>query len=264
MNKRNLVEVFFVSSFIFIACDNPTGALTDLQKYQIVGASVAAKKWSENYDCSNFSTQFYQNCYKEGLPCRVRLGQSGFDNSPAVNHAWNSVKIDSVWVNWEPQANSVYNGHRQTRTQIGPGWGDFVEEDIVRIIYETIGKYVPSVIIDAYEIDTYWNNNSPFYQYYLSISYCLSDDKSQDVQYLISNLQSQIPNNDSGDIFITNDQQHLMFFFKYNNKYYGISNLEKNDPLEGRSLIKKENLKDIIISSTGFTALGLNLCYKTE
>jgi len=264
-NKKVLPGMFvilLVSGMVFVSCNDLTGggssSLTDLQKYQNVGASVAAKEWTENYDCSNFSTQFYQNCFKAGLPCRVRIGESSLNNLSAVGHAWNSVKIDGIWVNWEPQANSVYNGHRQTRTQIGPGCGNFVEEDIIRIIYETIGKYVPSNIIDTYEIDAYWGDNSPFYQYFLSVSDCLSDDQDQNVQDLVSYLQSKISDNGSGNIFISDDQLHLAFFFRYNNKYYGIENLEESDPLEGRSVTKTNNLKDIIISSTGFTALNIN------
>jgi hypothetical protein len=261
-----LFVIFIVLCFNFTACRNPSGEdynLTDLRKYQNAGGKVAEKTWSEDYDCSNFSTQFFQNCYKSGLPCRVRLGKSGGNSFSVDDHAWNSVKIDGIWVNWEPQLNSVYNSHTQTRTSMGPDWGTFVLEDIVRIIYENIGKYVPSSIIDAYEIDAHWRNNSPYYQYFLSESHCLSDDPDPDAKSMVSFLQGEIPDNNSGDIFIT-DKQHLLFLFKYNNKYYGIENLEEDDPLEGRSVTKKSNLKEIIISGTEFTKLDINFDYKAE
>jgi hypothetical protein len=249
------------AGFIFAACDSSGGGggfqLTD---YQNVGASVAAKKWTETYDCSNFSTQFYQNCYQAGLPCRVRAGQSGGRNFSRDNHAWNSVKINGTWVNWEPQLNAVYDGHTQTQTKIGSGWGKFYEEDIVRIIYETVGRYVPKNIIDAYEIDTYWNTKSPFYLYFISKSYCLSNDPDQNAQ-MISFLQNEIPDNDSGDIFITTDYQHLFFFFKHNNQYYAIENLETADPVEGRNITGKKTLDEILNSDTVLEKLNITLGY---
>jgi hypothetical protein len=263
-----LLIVLVILSVNFMSCGNPSNPLdppgvdphlTDLQKYQNAGANVAAKEYTEDYDCSNFSTQFYQNCYNLGLPCRVRLGKYDISSAEA-DHAWNSVKINGTWVNWEPQLNGVCYDHIQTRTPMGAAWGVFVKEDIARIIYENIGKHVPSSIIDAYEIDAHWNNNSPYYEYFLFLSYCLSDDPDPDIQSFVSELQDVIPNNNSGDIFIFN-QQYLAFFFKYGNKYYGIEYLEKNDPFEGRNVIKGNNLGQAIVSGTEFTKSGLNFSY---
>jgi hypothetical protein len=265
MKKSNFIAGFCIVfiGFLFITCDISTGGgsspLANLQAYQNVGASVAAKTWNNSYDCSNFSTQFYQNCYKAGLPCRVRLGVSGGDNFDSGDHAWNSVKIDGEWVNWEPQINDIYNGHRQTRTPLGSGWGSFVVEDIARIIYETVGKYVPKSVIDSYEIDTHWSNNSSFLQYFVPISFCLSDD--QDSQDLVLYLQTQLPNNNSGAIF-TEDGQHLQLFFKYNNKYYAIENIDERDPLEGRSAVKQNTLKDSINLNKEFIRLDVDIFYK--
>jgi hypothetical protein len=210
-------------------------SLAEVQNYRNTGSRVAAREWSENYDCSNFSTQFYQDCLNAGLPCRVRTGVSGGEGFTRENHAWNSVRIGGVWVNWEPQLNQIYNGHTQTWTPLGDGWDGFFIEDIARIVYESVGKYVPESIIDKHEIDTHWNKNSPFYRYFVSVSHCLSDDPDSGVQSLVSSLKEAIPNNDSGDIFIIPGQPHLFFFYKYNSKYYGIENIEESDPLEGRS-----------------------------
>lgn len=266
--KAALTGLLLVVCLAYIACKNPEGGGSppppDLQRYQNIGAGVAAKPWSTNYDCSNFSTQFYQNCYKAGLPCRVRLGTSGGPDFSAGDHAWNSVKINGQWVNWEPQKNSVYSGHTQTRTPMSVGGDNFVKEDIARIIYELVGRYVPGSVIDNYEIDAYWNENSPFYRHFLFMAYCLSDDKNQNAQDLVLSLETEIPNNNSGDIFISSDQKHLFFFFKYNSKYYGIGNLEENDPVEGRSAVKRNHLelKETILSGTEFIKSNSDLRYE--
>jgi hypothetical protein len=258
-----VVFLGIVSGCIFTVCSQATGGVPviSLETYQNIGAGVAAREGSVDYDCSNFSTQFYQNCYKAGLPCRVRFGISGGSYFTAGAHAWNSVKIDGVWVNWEPQLNAVYNDHTQTWTSMGQDC-TFVEEDIARIIYENIGKYVPKNIIDTHEIDTYWDTNSPFYVYFIPYAYCLSTDYSPAVQDLVSELEDAIPDNNSGGIFITEDKKHLLLFFKYNNKYYGIQNLEAGDPLEGRNIITKElSLEEIIASNTKFTKLNVDIKY---
>jgi hypothetical protein len=230
-----LSPLFVCIIFSSCAAGGADPSLTDLQKYQNTGSRVAAREWSENYDCSNFSTQFYQDCLNAALPCRVRTGVSGGEGFTAQDHAWNSVKIDGVWVNWEPQSNQIYNGHTQTWTPLGAGWGNFFKEDIARIVYESVGKYVPEHIIDRYEIDTYWDENSPFYRYFVPVSYCLSDDPDSGVKTLVSKLKEDIPDNNSGNIFIIPGQPHLFFFYKYNGKYYAIENIEESDPLEGRS-----------------------------
>jgi hypothetical protein len=229
----------------FVSCNNVVGNNNNddfqLKDYQNLGASVAAKEYREgSYDCSNYATQFYQNCYEEGLPCRIRFGISGGSRFSVGNHAWNSVKINGEWVNWEPQLNDLYNGHRQTWTSMGGNWGNIHEEDISRILYETIGKYVPESMINLYEIDTYALTDSPFYSFFVSEAYCFSDD--QDANYLVSQLEDIISENDDGAIVLF-DQMYLVFMFKYQNKYYGI---EVNDPLEGRSTANRKNLKDMI------------------
>jgi hypothetical protein len=263
MKQTNLMRLVFfmvISGCIFTSCPQSADeVLISLETYEKVGASLAEKKWSENYDCSNFATQFYQNCYKAGLPCRVRLGKSGGVNIGVGDHAWNSVKIDGTWVSWEPQLNKVYNDHTQTRTPIE--WGEFCKEDIARIIYERIGKYVPKNIIDNYEIDVSWQKNSPFNQYFISQAYCVSN-MGPAVQDIISFLETHIPLNNSADIFITQDYKHLVLYFKYDNKYYGIPNLETSDPVEGRTIATKElSLEEIIASGIGFTKLDITLNY---
>jgi hypothetical protein len=223
--------------FMFVACDHDGGGsslqLTDLQKYQNIGRTVAAKNWSAGYDCSNFSTQFYQNCYREGLPSRVRVGISGGSGFSADNHTWNSVLIDDQWVDWEPQTNSVHTGHIKTSTSSGAEWGAFTEEDFVRILYELIGRNVPAYIIDAYEIDAHLFKDSPFNSYFNG--YCLTDDPVY--TYFVSQLMTQVPDNGDGVLAISNDRLHLLFAYKLSGKYYGVENLEKNDPADGRSII---------------------------
>ena len=175
-----LFSPVFIAVFglAFISCENPSGGggekvdteLADTQKYQSAGADVAARSWSVKYDCSNFSTQFYQNCYKAGLPVRVRSGISGGDGFAGGPHAWNSVKINGRWVDWEPQKNAVHTGHRKTSTPIGKGYSSFTKEHMTKILYESIGKYVPSSVISEYEIDKYLFRKSPFDQYFLSLA----------------------------------------------------------------------------------------------
>jgi hypothetical protein len=231
--KNTICFLFAVIGFFF-SCTledvQKPPPLTDLQKYQSIGAEVAARKWSEDYDCSNFSTRFYQDCHKAGLPCRVRAGKSGGALFSSGDHAWNSVRIDGAWVNWEPQLNAIYTGHTQIKTPLTGDWSNYTREDIVRIIYETVGTYAPRYAIDEYEIDEHWNK-LPFIHHYLPESRCLNDDPA--LHYLLPPLQKELTKNDSGDIFIIS-QQYICFFFRHNNKYYGMFNLEKNDPAEGR------------------------------
>jgi hypothetical protein len=261
--KKACLSVLLVMCFIATACDDlseESGVqVINEETYKTVGAGVAAKDWSENYDCSNFSTQFYQNCYKAGLPCRIRFGKSGGEGAPE-DHAWNSVKINGQWLDWEPQINSIFSGHKQIKTTLESTWGNFYKEDISRIIYEAIGRYVPSSVIDNYEIDDHWDKDSPFYKYFLPLAYCLSNDPS--AEGLVQWLQPEIPDNNSGDVYIF-EEKYLFFFFKYQNKYYGIEHLENNDPLEGRSAAERGRplLKEIIVSNPEFTRLDVNLRY---
>jgi hypothetical protein len=259
----NLLCIFFIC-LIFTACDiniAPTHKEYRLSDYKNVGESVASKSWSADYDCSNFAVQFYQNCYRAGLPCRIRLGLSGGDLFSSNNHAWNSVEINGEWVNWEPQLNDMYNGHRQTWNPTSSS--HFYQEDLSRIIYEMIGKYVPESFINLYEIDAYWSYNSPFYPFFVPIAYCLSDDVDPNIQALRANLETIIPDNNSGGIVIF-DQNVLLFFFQYKNKYYGIGNLTsaKNDPLEGRSIVQERSVKDVILSASEYATLDIDLSYK--
>jgi len=234
MIKQSLVfsiRVLFLFGIVFTACSNSTdGGLEDLVKYEYVGASVARKEWTENYDCSNFSVQFYQNCYKAGLPCRVRFGEATAWGGGG--HAYNSVKIDGRWLDWEPQYNFIYNGHTKRP-----------EEKVSkeRFEYELIGRTVPSSVIDNYEID---KNFSVFIPYFNG--YCLSDDPAYNTLIgllgWLSNLHS---------IYITNNN-NILFVYKINDKYYGIEYSEETDPIEGRSVIKPNRLKYDFTEATEF------------
>ncbi|MDR2702191.1 MAG: hypothetical protein LBB72_07150, partial [Spirochaetaceae bacterium] len=82
-----LYSALFIVCFVLTACDSFNNTVNnkpeelesrDLEKYKKIGEIVAAKEYSlENYDCANFATQFYQDCYKAGLPVRIRIGVSG-------------------------------------------------------------------------------------------------------------------------------------------------------------------------------------------
>lgn len=266
MKERNFFGLFCLLfiGFLLVSCDTGTknsGDTYRLKDYQEVGASVAAREWTTNYDCSNFSVQFYQNCLKAGLPCRVRLGLSGGSSFEVGNHAWNSVKINGKWVSWEPQFNDVYDGHYQTRTPDPDSI--YFQEDYSRIIYEMVGRYVPESIINLYEIDTHWDTDSPFYPFYVPVAYCLTDDLNVNVQALVSELSSAIPDNDSGGIFFMEDNEvSIFFFFKYNNKYYGMDNLQENDPMEGRSIVKQNSIEDLLHSDADFVKIDVDRSYK--
>ncbi|MDR2745911.1 MAG: transglutaminase domain-containing protein [Treponema sp.] len=264
MRKYPIALAMLIVCIILSSCGNPGGqpALsTDLKKYQDIGYDVAARKWTVNYDCSNFSTQFYQNCHNAGLPCRIRAGTAAVTNGfSGGDHAWNSVLIDGKWVNWEPQTNEVFNRHVQTRTYINPSWGNYVEEDIVRIIYETVGRYVPENIIDSYEIDANWNK-SPFLPYYLSHAYCISDDPAMST--LAASLQTRLPDNNDGGFFVYGTYD-IAIFFKYNSKYYAIDNLEDNDPVDGRKVLPGNALKEAVLRNAVFTKLDVHSDYKTN
>jgi hypothetical protein len=245
--------------FMFAACDSPTGGgssleLTDLQKYQSIGRIVAEKTWSADYDCSNFSTQFYQNCFKAGLPSRVRAGISGGNGFSADDHAWNSILIDGEWVDWEPQSNSVHIGHTKTSTSPGAEWGVFTEEDFVRILYELIGRNVPTYIIDSYEIDDHLFKSSPFNSYFNG--YCLTDDPAYN--QFVSQLMLRAPNNGDGVLAISNNRLHLLFAYKLGDKYYGVVNLEENDPVNGRSVIKQNGLSHDFTTATEFIKIDFS------
>jgi len=190
--------LLFIAGF-FTACDDGNNDETDdLIQYQKLGASVAAKSWSEDYDCSNFSVQFYQNCFNAGLPCRVRNGDSGGQGFDIGRHAWNSVLINAQWVDWEPQYNGIHFGHIKTSTLIGGNWGSYTKEDITRVLYELVGRNVPASIIDTHEIDKYLWEDSPFNPYFNSFAYCVNDDPDSD--YYVGRFQSELPNNGDGDM----------------------------------------------------------------
>jgi hypothetical protein len=260
LKMKNLYFIGIVGIlFIFTACDSPAGGesslqSTDLQKYQNIGGIVAAKAWSADYDCSNFSTQFYQNCYKAGLPSRVRVGISGGNGFSAGNHTWNSVLIDGQWVDWEPQSNSVHIGHIKTSTSPGAGWGEFTEEDFVRILYELIGRNVPTHIIDSYEIDAYLFKDSPFNSHFNG--YCLTDDPAY--SQFVSQLMTRAPNNGDGVLAISNNKLHLLFAYKLSGKYYGVENLEENDPVNGRSVINQNSLRHDFTTATDFIKIDFS------
>ena len=134
--------------------------------YRRIGAAVAEKTWTNDYDCSNFSVAFYKACKEAGLPARVRSGDSGGSNFRVGRHAWNSVLIDGRWLDWEPQLNEIYNGHTQTWTNKTFSHDKTVfyySEDFTRMRYELVGSTVPWHVIDSYEID---DNMPQFYEYF--------------------------------------------------------------------------------------------------
>ena len=243
MEKRNwitLTGLLFVLGIALVACPNPVGDKTiTINDYISAGENVASKEYKAGeYDCSNYSIQFYQNCYKANLPCRIRFGISGGEYFLQENHAWNSVKINEQWFDWEPQLNDIYDGHKKTETPLGKGWGSFTEEDLSRMIYELIGRNVPGSIIDNYEIDAYIYENSPFNKYFNG--YCISDD--MEYNSIVSLIKPYAPNDGSGAFAITADQLHIGFFYNMKGKYYGVENMEENDPVEGRSVFGQNGL----------------------
>ena len=249
MKKKTFVGLVSIVSlcFIMIACLDGWGngeinggsnseSNNDLKKYQEVGASVAAKTWVEDeYDCSNFTVQFYQDCYKIGLPCRVRNGNSGGSRFEVERHAWNSVLIEGQWVDWEPQINNVYNGHTQTSTSAGLSWGTYTWEELTRIFYELIGRNVPKNIIDAYEIDKYTYHNSPFNNYFGGL--CIGEDITLPA-FTLPYIQSQLPNNGDGSFYITFSNMLVHWFYKMDGKHYVVVNLRSLDHAAGRSIIQ--------------------------
>jgi hypothetical protein len=246
-----------VIALVFVSCiDTAGGGVTyRLEDFQEVGASVAAREWKDDYDCSNFSVQFYQNCYEAGLPCRIRFGISGGSQFGVGSHAWNSVEINGEWVNWEPQLNDIYNGHDQTWNPI-EGWGNIVEEDISRIEYEMIGRYVPESMINLYEIDANIYDSTAFYPFFVPRAYCFSNDPN--AQYLVSQFEAEFPENKDGAMYLF-DSMYLIFIFKFSGKYYG---MEENDPFEGRSIADGSNLKDIIRSGVDFVKIDVDRTFE--
>jgi hypothetical protein len=262
MKKRKcagLIGIAFVLAAVFAACDNPAGGgtggggdkeltQTDLQKYQKAGENVSTKTWSTDYDCSNFSTQFYQNCYKAGLPCRVRLGTAtNPGTNTQENHAWNSVKINGQWVDWEPQLKTRVDRGTYTQTATSdPELGAFTLEDVTRMMYELVGRKVPSSVIDNYEIDDHLFENSPFNSYFGGIN--LSDNSAYAA--FVAQIRTAAPNNGDGVFAISQDLLHIVFAYKLNNKYYALDSLERNDPAEGRSAAKESDLERVAASTT--------------
>jgi hypothetical protein len=253
-----------VLGLAFSSCENPSGGgggdyvapLTDLQKYENAGKNVAARPWSEDYDCSNFSTQFYKNCYEAEIPVRVRLGISGGANFTAENHAWNSVKINGKWVDWEPQLNAVYSGHKKTASQIKIEGKPtlFTDEQVARIMYETIGRYVPSSVIDSHEIDDYLLFGSPFNAYFVSLAVCVSDEPAPDAatQALLNQLAEDLPYDGEGDMYISTDLLHLAWAFNLGGKYYIIANIEQTDPAEGRQVLRPKSVPSDLTKIEGW------------
>ncbi len=265
MKRKHILSLicFLITGFVFIvSCNNladePRYSLAD---YQAVGTSVFLRDWTEDYDCSNFSVQFYQNCYKAGLPCRVRSGMSGGSMFEIGRHAWNSVKINGKWVNWEPQFNNVYEDHRQTWTPMGGEWGTIYDEDIARMLYEYIGRHVPEPIINLHEIDDSLYNDTPFYPFFVPRAYCLNDDTSAEMQAIMLEVESYMSEHDQVGLFAILDSTYFVFIFKYYNKYYGIEDLQVNDPLEGRSVIEGKSIKELVNSGADFTVLDVDISY---
>ena len=241
MKKNKFILLSIIFYLLIIACKSNENDENnnDLIRYQSIGASVAEKIWTEDeYDCSNFSVQFYQNCINAGLPCRIRIG-SGYGANGDLNHAWNSVWINGKWVDWEPQENNIRYDHKKTSTSIGLQWGDYTEEEILRIMYELIGRNVPKNIIDNYEIDMHLYKNSPFSQYFPGLR--INTDITLP-PYNMSEVQANIPNNGDSTFYITFSNMIVHWFYKYNDNYYVITNIRSLDSVTGRSIIDIENI----------------------
>ena len=222
---------------VIISCGSDSEyELFYLADYQKVGESVAEKTWIEDeYDCSNFSVQFYQNCYKAGLPCRVRSGDSGGKGFSGGRHAWNSVLIDRKWVDWEPQINDIHYGHTKTSTSVGGAFSDYTYEELTRIMYELIGRTVPKNIIDTHEIDMYLYENSPFHYYFGGRRFGLDISLSG---YDLAYFQANLPNNGDGKFFISSADMKVHWVYRMSNIFYVVVNIRSIDPVDGRSIIQ--------------------------
>jgi len=274
MKKRAFIAflaVFIISCFIFVSCpvDSTDGGggsgetKASLGDYQAAGANIAAKPYVVGvYMCANYSAQFYKACKELNYPCRIRLGTAGGSvvEEPEA-HAWNSVKINGKWVDWEPQINNVYNGHKQDKTDIG--LSPFYLEDIFRMIFEMIGRQVPNNVTDKFDLNK-WHTNAPIYQYYLPVAYCLSDDPDLATWLIVNGIPSLVPNNNDGDVvpMSYNGVISLAWFFRYNNKIYGIEYLEQYDPTEGRSILKNYTFESAAAQGTGFKELSKDTVYQ--
>ena len=221
---------------------------SDLTRYEQAGESVAAKNWTVDYDCSNFSVQFYQNCYKSGLPCRIRFGLSGGGGFSEEPHAWNSVFIEGQWVDWEPQLNCIYYWHNQNQ-----GYNSLTEMflspykryDIYRLMHELIGRNVPSHIIDTYEIDKHLTKDSPFNYYFNGL--CIGEETSVFSDYL-KYFQHYLSSSGQGDVFKFFYSDTLFWVYNLNGKYYVLEHLEANDPMGGRRITRNSLKGDFPIS----------------
>jgi len=250
---KKIIKLFSITiftlviGFLIITCSNGgnDGEKADIARYKKIGESVAAKKYVDDvYNRQNFATQFYQNCYKAGLPCRARSGTSGGKGWSRGSHAWNSVLINGKWVDWEPQSNKVHIGHIQT-----PGTAsaqlqmfNYTTRDLTRLLYELVGRNVPSNIIDLGLISDGLYDTGRFSTYFEGL--CIDDNHTS--ACLISGLNSfrlQLPNNgDGGSYAIVQGQIPIMiaWIYKMNDKHYAVEHLQKYDSVPGRSVFYNE------------------------
>lgn len=265
MKKRNfagLSGVLIVLCLLLIACPYPIDNVRSatLQDYEQVAASFPYREWIEDeYDCSNFSIQFYQNCYKANLPCRVRIGAADGIGSE-LNHAWNSVKIKGLWVDWEPQLKEIYNSHKKTSTPMGDGWGKFTNEDVLRMMYELIGRKVPSSVIDAYEIDAHIHKNSPYNTFFNG--YCISNDPDYS-SWIALYFSKDMKNDGEGGYYCVNEQ-HVAFYYRLGGKYYGVEYMERDDPVAGRNAVEQNRLINDFTSLSEFREIDVNLFHTAQ
>jgi len=218
-------------------CKNNNDNYSDLDIYQKTGASVAARKYVEGeYDCSNFSVQFFKDCLNAGLPCRVRIGEAGGKGFTSGNHAWNSVWINGQWLDWEPQENNIHKGHKQTITKVDStaGWDSYSCEELERIMYELIGKNVPVSIVDSHEIDKYLYEDSPFNFYFPGLH--IGTDITLP-EYNLTYFRNSLPNNGDGLFYITFSNNAVHWIYNMNNNFFAIVNLRSIDPVPGRSIM---------------------------
>jgi hypothetical protein len=242
------VIIFLIILVFVVAC--PVNTPSDLDKYKQIGALVAAKTYVDDiYNCQNFATQFYQNCYKEKMQCRIRSGTAGGSGFSGGNHAWNSVFIDGKWVDWEPQINNIHNGHVKTYTSGSSALSMFMYslEDVNRILYELVGRKVPSNVIDQGTIHNGLYDDGRFISYFGG--FCVDDNLTSEIIYNnLNGFRTNLPENGNGGFYaivLENIPIMLAWIYKMGNKHYAIENLETLDPVGGRYIINHNIFHDL-------------------
>jgi len=244
-----------------ISCVVPNSE-EDLLRYQQIGMNAASRTYIDGvYNCQNFATQFYKDCYFAGMRCRIRTGTAGGSGFSGGNHAWNSVFIGGKWVDWEPQINNVHIGHVKTAT---PGTAElsrfsYTQEDVLRLLYELVGRTVPSHIIDQGTVNDGLYNDGRYIAYLGGL--CIDDGLTSDV--LINNIsffRSNLPNNGNGGCYaiVENDTPIMItWVYKMNNKHYAVEHLQKSDLTAGRNIIS-HNIEHIFTESVKIIFIDLS------